>query len=237
MRVLQKGALIIESIRNRKDDDGIKYPLTLEFQFNPDSLKRTVKIVSMAEAPGQQSAAAGGGGGGAAGAAQASARYVDPRDLKSDSFLGETISITAYFDGKEKDFFKGDLSPVLSVIEKLMEPVELKPSQTNAPHTNPPKVLPLVFFWWGQRRIVPIKITQLTINETEFNPELLPIKAEVNMEMELLIKLPNGDRRIASAYDYTVRKRNESAQQYASKAAQASDKANYRIAVPEEAQQ
>jgi hypothetical protein len=235
MRVLQKGALIIEKIKDRADNDKINYPLTLEFQFNPDSLKRTVKIVSMAEAPGQQSAAGGGGGAGPNGAAQASARFVDPRDLKSDSFLGQTISVTAYFDGKEKDFFQGDLLPVLSVLEKLMEPVELKPSQTNAPHTNPPKVLPLVFFWWGEKRIVPVKITQLSINETEFSPELLPIKAEVSLEMELLIKLPDGDKRIASAHDYAVKKRNEAAQKYASQATQAGNKASYRIAVPEEA--
>ena len=228
-RVLQKGALIIEKIKDRKEDDKLTYPLTIEFQFNPDSLKRTLKMVPAQEAPGQQ------GGNGAAGAAAgggagASNRAADPRDLKNDSNLGESISITAFFDGKE-DYFKGNLLPVLSVLEKLMEPVETNQSDTKAAHVSPPKVLPLVFFWWGERRILPIKITQLSITETEFTPELAPIRAEVGLEMELLIPLAGSDPRIANAYKYVAKKKNDAAQKYSQNASQASSKANYRTAV------
>lgn len=229
-RVLQKGALIIEKIKDRKEDDNLTYPLTIEFQFNPDSLKRTLKMVPAQEAPGEQ-----GGGGGAAGAAggggaAVSNRAADSRDLKNDSNLGESISITAFFDGKE-DYFKGNLLPVLSVLEKLMEPVETKQSDTNAAHVSPPKVVPLVFFWWGERRILPIKITQLSITETEFTPELDPIRAEVSLEMELLIPLSGSDTRIANAYKYVAKKKNEAAQKYSQNASQASSKANYTQAV------
>jgi len=228
-RVLQKGALIIEKIKDRKEDDKLTYPLTIEFQFNPDSLKRTLKMVPAQEAPGQQ------GGNGAAGAAAgggagASNRAADPRDLKNDSNLGESISITAFFDGKE-DYFKGNLLPVLSVLEKLMEPVETNQSDTKAAHVSPPKVLPLIFFWWGERRILPIKITQLSITETEFTPELAPIRAEVGLEMELLIPLAGSDPRIANAYKYVAKKKNEAAQKYSENASQASSKANYTKAV------
>ena len=226
-RVLHKGALIIEKIKDRKEDDELTYPLTIEFQFNPDSLKRTLKLVPAQEAPGEQGGGAAGGAGGAGGGgAAASNRAADPRDLKSDSNLGESISITAFFDGKE-DYFKGNLLPVLSVLEKLMEPVETKQSDTNAAHVSPPKVLPLVFFWWGERRILPIKITQLSITETEFTPELAPIRAEVSLEMELLIPLAGSDTRIENAYKYVAKKKNEAAQQYSQNASKASSKANY----------
>src|SRR5215208_5946196 len=145
-RVLQKGALIIEEVTDRKEKDKLRYPLTIEFQFNPDSLKRTLKMVPAQEAPGQQGGGPGGnsgagGGAGAGGGTPASSRAADSRDLKNDSNLGESISITAYFDGKE-DYFKGNLLPVLSVLEKLMEPVETNQSDTNAAHVSPPKVLP-----------------------------------------------------------------------------------------------
>jgi hypothetical protein len=216
-RVLQKGALIIEKIEDRKEDDNLTYPLFIEFQFNPDSLKRTLKMVSAQEAPGEQ----GGGGGGAA----ASKRAGDPRDLKNDSNLGETISLTAYFDGKE-DYFKGNLLPVLSVLEKLMEPVETKKSDANAAHVNPSRVVPLVFLWWGERRILPCKITQLSITETEFTPELDPIKAEVGLEFELLIPLTGSDPRIVSAYTYVAKKKHEAAQEYSQNASRASSEAN-----------
>jgi hypothetical protein len=232
-RVLQKGALIIEKIKDRKENDNLTYPLTIEFQFNPDSLKRTLKMVAAQEPPGQQG---GGGGAGAAalvgGGATASNRAADPRDLKSDSNRGESISITAFFDGKE-DYFKGDLLPVLSVLEKLLEPVETNQSETKAAHVNPPKVLPLVFFWWGERRILPVKITQLSISETEFTPELAPIRAEVSLEMELLIPLPGSDTRIANAYNYVAKKKNEAAQKYSQNASRAKSKKNYTEAVGE----
>ena len=227
-RVLQKGALIIEKIKDRKEDDRLTYPLTIEFQFNPDSLKRTLKMVPAQEAPGEQGGGGGGGAGG--GGAGGSNRAADPRDLKNDSNLGESISITAFFDGKE-DYFNGNLLPVLSVLEKLMEPVETKQSDTKAAHVSPPKVLPLIFFWWGERRILPIKITQLSITETEFTPELAPIRAEASLEMELLIPLPGSDTRIANAYKYVAKKKNEAAQKYSQNASQASSKANYTKAV------
>jgi Contractile injection system tube protein len=228
-RVLQKGALIIEKIEDRKEDDNLTYPLFIEFQFNPDSLKRTLKMVSAQEAPGEQGGGGGGAGGGGGGAA-ASKRAGDPRDLKNDSNLGETISLTAYFDGKE-DYFKGNLLPVLSVLEKLMEPVETKKSKTNAAHVNPSRVVPLVFLWWGERRILPCKITQLSITETEFTPELDPIRAEVGLELELLIPLTGSDPRIVSAYTYVAKKKHEAAQKYSQNASRASSKANYKEAV------
>ncbi len=91
---------------------------------------------------------------------------------------------------------------------------------------------PLSFFWWGERRILPIKITQLSISETEFTPELNPIRAEVSLEMELLIPLPGSDTIIANAYKYVAKKnvakkKNDAAQKYSENASLASSKTNY----------
>jgi len=120
MRLVQRGALIIEEIKNRKEPDGIKYPLVIEFQFNPETLKRTLKIVTPQETLG--------------GNAKEENRHADPRDLKSDSYIGETITVTARFDGKtgygndtsksKYNAFNGNILPVLAIIEKLMDPVE-----------------------------------------------------------------------------------------------------------------
>jgi hypothetical protein len=89
----------------------------------------------------------------------------------------------------------------------------------------------LIFFWWGERRILPVKITQLSITETEFTPELAPIRAEVGLEMELLIPLAGSDTRIANAYKYVAKKKNEAAQKYSENASQASSKSNYEEAL------
>ncbi len=67
---------------------------TIEFQFNPESLKRTLKIVTPQEKPGGRN--------------RGENRQADPRDLKTDSNIGETISITARFDNK-----LGDGTPIM----------------------------------------------------------------------------------------------------------------------------
>ena len=213
MRLLQRGALIIEEIKNRKEPDDIKYPLTIEFQFNPETLKRTLKIVTPQETLG--------------GNAKEENRHADPRDLKSDSYIGETITITARFDGKvgygdntaqsKYSNFNGNLLPVLAIIEKLMDPVETTLNQASKSNLNPPKILPLIFFWWSEKRILPVKITQMTINETEFGPDLFPVRAEMDLEMEVLVKGSNSDKKIVNAYDYTRKNKSDDAKKYAEK--------------------
>lgn len=222
MRRLQKGALIIGEPKSETEQDiqNTKF-FTVEFQFNPESLKRTLKIVTPQERPG--------------GAKREENRQADPRDLKTDSHIGESISITARFDGKvgygtkrkgkeyEDQRLREDtlpyldnsnLLPVLSAIERIMEPVNTVLNKTVKAHKNPPKVLPLVFFWWGIDRILPVKITQMTINETEFDPELSPIRAEVNFEMEVLVPGSKSDKRIKTSYEYVQGKKKEQAEVY-----------------------
>jgi hypothetical protein len=226
-RRLHKGALIIGEAKSDKEQDiqNTKF-FTVEFQFNPESLKRTLKIVTPQEKLG--------------GAKRQENRQADPRDLKTDSHIGESISITARFDGKvgygtkreagEKGaespyksqqlredtlpYFNSNLLPVLSAIEKIMVPVDTVLNKTGKAHKNPPKVLPLVFFWWGKNRILPIKITQMTINETEFDPELSPIRAEINLEMEVLVPGSKSDKRIRNSYNYVQDNKKKEAEAY-----------------------
>jgi hypothetical protein len=220
MRRLQKGALIIGEPKSEEEQDiqNTKF-FTIEFQFNPESLKRTLKIVTPQEITGGRN--------------RGENRQADPRDLKTDSHIGESISITARFDNKlgygtpkldeernrplkegELPYFNSHLLPVLSAIERIMEPVDTVLNKTVKAHKNPPKVLPLVFFWWGEYRILPVKITQMTINETEFSPELSPIRAEVNLEMEVLVPGSKSDKRINTSYKYVQDEKSRQAAAY-----------------------
>ncbi len=54
----------------------------------------------------------------------------------------------------------------------------------------------------------------MTINETEFSPELSPIRAEVNLEMEVLVPGSKSDKRIRSSYKYVQDKKNRQATKY-----------------------
>jgi hypothetical protein len=49
-----------------------------------------------------------------------------------------------------------------------------------------PPVAPLTLFFWGPKRIVPVKLTSFTINETYHDANLNPISAEVSLSMQVL---------------------------------------------------
>jgi hypothetical protein len=65
-----------------------------------------------------------------------------------------------------------------------------------------PDELPLVIFVWGPGRVLPVRLTALTIREQEFDRLLNPIRAEVDLSLEILKRLPVGDPG-RGVYDYT----------------------------------
>jgi hypothetical protein len=48
------------------------------------------------------------------------------------------------------------------------------------------KTVPLILFFFGPGRIVPVRITTLTVDEQAFNPLLYPIRAKVTVGMKVL---------------------------------------------------
>jgi hypothetical protein len=49
-----------------------------------------------------------------------------------------------------------------------------------------PKTVPLVLFFFGPGRIVPVRITTFTVDEQAFSPTLYPIRAKVTVGMKVL---------------------------------------------------
>lgn len=82
--------------------------------------------------------------------------------------------------------------PTLSALELLMIPksslsIDLfNLSGGPKPHQHPPERLPVVIFVWGAFRIVPINITSLSINETQYDQLLNPVRAEVSVSLRVL---------------------------------------------------
>jgi hypothetical protein len=46
--------------------------------------------------------------------------------------------------------------------------------------------VPVVLFFWGRGRIVPVRITSFTVEEQSFSPTLYPIRAKVTVGMQVL---------------------------------------------------
>jgi hypothetical protein len=74
----------------------------------------------------------------------------------------------------------------------------------------PRKTVPVVLFFWGPGRIVPVRITSLSVEETAYSPTLYPIRAQATLGLqiidpiELAAKDPKPADRLAMAcYVYT----------------------------------
>jgi hypothetical protein len=50
----------------------------------------------------------------------------------------------------------------------------------------PRRDVPIVLFFWGPGRIVPVRITQFSVEEQQYSPLLYPIRAKVNIGLKVL---------------------------------------------------
>jgi hypothetical protein len=167
-------------------------PDIIVFQYNPAELTRTL----------QQKRAAQCGSGEPS---QAEAFRVDGPP-------SETIAFKAEFDGDDLGMDGNPVTPVVGVraslaaLELLLYATErqsLSSLLSSAGSlSNPPDELPLVLFVWGPGRVLPVRLTGLTVREQEFDRFLNPIRAEVDVTLEIQKRLPPDDPG-AGVYKYT----------------------------------
>jgi len=101
------------------------------------------------------------------------------------------IDATDQLEKAEATAVSMGIYPQLSALEMLLYP------KTTSVITNtvlmaagtmeivPPEA-PLVLFIWGAKRVVPVRLTQFTINEEAFDTQLNPIMAKVTLGMRVL---------------------------------------------------
>ena len=46
--------------------------------------------------------------------------------------------------------------------------------------------MPIVLFFWGPGRIVPVRVTSFSVEEQQYSPLLYPIRAKVNIGLKVL---------------------------------------------------
>jgi hypothetical protein len=124
----------------------------------------------------------------------------------------ETITLKAEFDGDDMAMDGNPVTPLVGVRASLaaLELLLYAKDQDNvfsllagsSSQDVQPDELPLVIFVWGPGRVLPVRLTALTIREQEFDRLLNPIRAEVDLTLEILKRLPVGDPG-RGVYDYT----------------------------------
>ncbi len=176
-----KGAFI------RYDND---QPVVVVFQFNPESISRTPAHPPLESA---------------------TPTLENPRITPSEP--AESMRFDLQIDATDQLAAGSPLAaahgilPILSALELLMIPTErpnLQAMSGDNAYTSPPRSVPLVLFFWGTYRILPVRITNLGIDETRFDTRLNPVRAKVSVSLDVLTPNRLGDNVFGKGvYDYT----------------------------------
>lgn len=145
----------------------------IALQYNPESLSRTLQVQGASEG-GDRSEA-----------------------LRLKGPAVETIKLDAEIDATD-DMEAGDatvsesgISPQLAALETLLYP---STGQLATNHTlsslGTLEVLPmetaLPLFVFGQHRVIPVRLTDFSVTEEAFDPNLNPIRAKISLGMRVL---------------------------------------------------
>ncbi|MFZ0420282.1 MAG: hypothetical protein WAM04_19415 [Candidatus Sulfotelmatobacter sp.] len=149
----------------------------IALQYNPDSLTRSLQIQAMP--------------GGSDGV------RVDALRLRGPAI--ETIKVEAEMDAVDQLEFpkkyplavKYGLHPQLAQLEMLVNPtVETLLADDAMASAGTLEIIPLeqplTLFVWSSSRVIPVRLTEFSITEEAFDPNLNPIRAKLSLGMRVL---------------------------------------------------
>ncbi|WDV49886.1 hypothetical protein PV963_05670 [Streptomyces coeruleorubidus] len=156
-------------------------------QFNPDTLERSLSP--------QSAGGSGDSGGGGSGTGDRN------EALRLKGPAQETWKFTAEIDATDQfEIAAPDgIHPQLAVLEMLVQPTSAqlreasRQSQKGTIEISPIE-MPLTLFTWGSKRVMPVRLTELSINESAFDVNLNPIRASLSIGLKVLTvsDLPMG---------------------------------------------
>jgi hypothetical protein len=159
------------------DPDSAALQGVIAFQYNPASLSRTLQVQAV---QGQQDGV-----------------RVDALRLRGPAI--ETIKLEAELDATDQLEFPNQnpnavqygLHPQLAQLEMLVNPtaetLQYDDSLASAGTLEIiPMEQPLTLFVWSKSRVVPVRLTDFSVTEEAFDPNLNPIRAKVSLGMRVL---------------------------------------------------
>jgi hypothetical protein len=148
----------------------------IALQYNPDTLTRTLQVQAFA--------------GNAQDRSEALRIKAPPTEtIKLDAEIDATDQLE--FPDQNPSAARLGIHPQLAALETIVYPTS---SQLQANNTLAqagtleiaPMEAPLTLFIWSQSRIVPMRLTDFSITEEAFDPNLNPIRAKVSLGMRVL---------------------------------------------------
>lgn len=148
----------------------------IALQYNPDSLSRTLQVQSS--------------GGDGADKSQA---------LRLKGAAVETLKVEAEIDATDRLEFPDQnastlasgIHPQIAALELLVQPTSASLQANDALSRSGvlevlPLQAPLTLLVWGKNRILPVRVTDLSITEEAFDVNLNPIRAKVSLGLRVL---------------------------------------------------
>ena len=155
-------------------------PTVIVFQYNPENIKRT--LVARTQPPDK----------GNAGAAREEALRVFGPPIETINLSVQLSAADQLSDpDNNQTVVENGLQPALATLELLLYPSsdtaqqQSQQAQQGKVQVNPAD-LPLVLLVWGKARVVPVSITSFSVSEENFDPNLNPIEAKVDLGLKVL---------------------------------------------------
>lgn len=140
---------------------------TIGFQYNPDTVTRTLSAQGIGSEPGDR---------------------LEALRLKGPAH--ETYRLDAEFDAADQLTANG-LQPVLAALEEALSPsaaqliAEDRLASMGMIEVAPTEA-PLSVLVLGRRRVLPVRLTEVSVTEDAFDTELNPIRAKVTLSARVL---------------------------------------------------
>lgn len=150
----------------------VPLPVVIPFQINPESMSRTVEMRAAEGEGGNQSARLAG--------------------APTETYKVETVlDATDDLENADGVVSETGLHPRLAALETLLYPQSATViANSILMNLGTIEILPMkspfAVFIWGKTRILPIKLSSLSITEEAYDPNLNPIRAKVAMDLTVL---------------------------------------------------
>lgn len=187
----------------------------IPFRFNPEGLSRSLQIEQAQNNQGNEGAEQRRSRAGGANTQQAGDA--------ADGPLKHTFNVVIRFDLRDREEGQPQpdaetlslgILPELAALEELMHPAPTAATSTARDATAPRPARPTVLLVWGLHRVFPVRVVSMTVNETLHNADLAPIRAEVEVGLEVARADGASDPRISEALGYMQNQRAQHAQRF-----------------------
>lgn len=150
---------------------------SIALQYNPDTLTRSYQVQGV------------GGDGGAERAQPFRLKGPAIESIKLDAEIDATDQLE--FPERNPSAVAAGIAPQLAVLEALVNPTSdellslAAQADSGTLEVLPPEA-PLVLFVWSKNRVVPVRVTDLSVTEEAFDPALNPLRARISLGLRVM---------------------------------------------------